>query len=72
MTATTTEAAGTTTFARGVHPHEYKELAESAAIEVLPTPAQVRIALLQHLGAPCEAVVNCGRIVNSIVSGPVV
>jgi len=55
MTATMTATAGSGTFARGVHPHEYKELAENAAIEVLPTPKQVRIALLQHLGAPCES-----------------
>ncbi len=41
---------------RGVHPPERKDLAERAPIEVLPTPAEVRIALLQHLGAPCEAV----------------
>ncbi len=44
------------TFARGVHPPERKRLAERAPIEVLPAPAEVRIALLQHLGAPCEAV----------------
>lgn len=46
------------TFARGVHPAECKQLAEEAPIEVLPTPKQVRIALLQHLGAPCEASVK--------------
>ena len=45
------------TFLYGVHPAEYKELAEDAPIEVLPTPAEVRIALQQHLGAPCKAVV---------------
>jgi len=41
-----------------VHPPERKELAERAPIEVLPTPAEVRLALLQHLGAPCEAAVK--------------
>jgi electron transport complex protein RnfC len=45
-------------FVGGVHPPEEKELAGHAAIEVLPTPKGVRIALQQHLGAPCEAVVK--------------
>lgn len=52
----TTSATARGTFARGVHPPERKDLTERAPIEVLPTPAEVRIALLQHLGAPCEAV----------------
>ncbi len=42
----------------GVHPPERKHLAAAAPIEVLPTPEVVRIALAQHLGAPCEAVVK--------------
>jgi len=46
------------TFPGGVHPPEEKHLAKEAAIEVLPTPDQVRIPLLQHLGAPCEATVK--------------
>jgi len=46
------------TFARGVHPGDQKQFAADKAIEVLPTPAEVRIALLQHLGAPCEAAVK--------------
>ncbi len=52
----TSVAAAKGTFAGGVHPPERKHLAERAPIEVLPTPAEVRIALLQHLGAPCEPV----------------
>jgi electron transport complex protein RnfC len=40
------------TFARGIHPAENKELAEDAAITVLPTPESVRIPVIQHLGAP--------------------
>lgn len=55
---TTQAMTGKGTFAHGVHPPQRKGLAADAAIEVLPTPAQVRIALLQHLGAPCEAVVK--------------
>ena len=46
------------TFARGVHPADCKQLAAEAAVEVLPAPSEVRIALQQHLGAPCEAVVK--------------
>ena len=42
------------TFRRGVHPAEEKELAAESAIEVLATPKQVQIPLLQHLGAPCR------------------
>ena len=41
-------------FARGVHPPDNKQFAADAAIEILPSPPEVRIALLQHLGAPCE------------------
>ena len=46
------------TFPNGVHPPEYKELAQEAAIEVVPTPAQVQLPLSQHIGAPCEPVVK--------------
>ncbi len=46
------------TFVGGIHPPEQKGLAAAAAIEVLPTPKGVRIALQQHLGAPCISVVK--------------
>lgn len=46
------------TFSGGVHPPERKAAARDKAIEVLPTPKSVRIALLQHTGAPCEAIVK--------------
>ena len=48
----------TRTFPRGVHPPEGKSFAENAAIEVLTTPATVKIPLLQHIGAPCTATVK--------------
>jgi electron transport complex protein RnfC len=54
MTATKTRAARSGTFAHGVHPQDQKHLAAEMAIEVLPAPKEVRIPLLQHLGAPCE------------------
>ncbi|HQN39577.1 MAG TPA: electron transport complex subunit RsxC [Thermoanaerobaculia bacterium] len=45
------------TFPHGVHPPEEKQFARDVPIEVVPTPAAVAIPLLQHLGAPCQAVV---------------
>lgn len=45
-------------FAGGIHPPEGKLLSAEAAVEVLPTPEQVRIPLLQHLGAPCQPTVK--------------
>jgi electron transport complex protein RnfC len=48
----------TCTFPRGVHPPEGKEFAEDAAIEVLPTPSDIKVPLLQHIGAPCDATVK--------------
>lgn len=45
-------------FPRGIHPYEGKELSADAAIEVVDTPAEVAVPLLQHTGAPCESVVK--------------
>ncbi|UCH36274.1 MAG: electron transport complex subunit RsxC, partial [Armatimonadota bacterium] len=45
-------------FAGGAHPPERKHFTAEAPIEVLPMPAEVRIPLLQHLGAPCQAIVD--------------
>ncbi len=56
MTATLDSSTDKKTFAHGVHPPEHKELAAGAAIEVLPTPKELRIPVLQHLGAPCEVI----------------
>ncbi|NLE37799.1 MAG: electron transport complex subunit RsxC, partial [Pirellulaceae bacterium] len=59
---------------------EHKSLASDQAIEVFPSPAEVRIALLHHLGAPCEPTrktrdeVNVGDVVGEaagFVSAPV-
>lgn len=55
MIAVETQATGTGDFARGIHPPDRKEFATNVAIEVLPTPAQVMIPLLQHIGAPNQA-----------------
>ena len=60
MTATVAEnrttSRGRATFPKGVHPAERKHFAAEAAIEVLPPPREVRIPLLQHLGAPCSPI----------------
>jgi electron transport complex protein RnfC len=53
--ATATPTSGRRTFKHGIHPPERKGLAADAAIEVLPTPKQVKIPMLQHIGAPCTA-----------------
>jgi len=57
MTAST-ELRGSGTFHRGVHPADHKEFARDAAVEVFPTPKKVTIPLVQHLGAPAEALVK--------------
>ena len=43
---------------RGTHPPPYKDLAAHKKVEVLPAPPQVRIPLLQHIGAPCAVAVK--------------
>ena len=57
MTATA-RGAPQATFARGAHPPDRKALAAEAPIEVLPTPKAVKVPLVQHLGAPAQAVVK--------------
>lgn len=52
------------TFAGGIHPPDRKTATRDLPIEVLPTPKVVRIALLQHTGAPCEAVVESRQSVD--------
>ncbi|HZH93658.1 MAG TPA: electron transport complex subunit RsxC, partial [Tissierellaceae bacterium] len=51
---------GKLTFKGGVHVPEYKELAESKSIEVAESPQFAYIPLHQHIGAPCDPVVNVG------------
>lgn len=53
------------TFRGGVHPPEYKELAESKSIEVLPLPEEIIIPVQQHIGAPAEPLVEKGEEVKS-------
>jgi len=58
MSPSAPPAAGRGTFPRGVHPEDRKALSADAAIEVLPVPPEVRIPLVQHIGAPCEPAVK--------------
>ena len=44
-------------FRGGVHPPEQKGLAAGLPVEVIPNPDKVRLPLLQHLGAACEAAI---------------
>ncbi len=48
------------TFKGGVHVSHNKEFTEDKAIEVMEDPSIVYIPLQQHIGAPCEALVNVG------------
>lgn len=49
---------GPGTFAHGVHPPQCKDLADSAAIEIIPVPEKVVLPLLQHIGGPCVPLVK--------------
>ena len=84
MSATMSIPSGKGTFPRGIHPPERKQLNESAKIEVLPIPKQVKVPLLQHTGAPDEPVVkprtevafgemlgNSGAFVSAPVHSPI-
>ncbi|NLA05305.1 MAG: electron transport complex subunit RsxC [Firmicutes bacterium] len=70
----------TAMFKGGVHPEYRKELTASLAITALPIPEKVIIPLQQHIGAPCEPLVEVddsvkkGRAIGqseSFVSAPV-
>lgn len=53
------------TFAKGVHPAEFKSLSEDKPIEKMPLPSEVFIPLQQHIGAPCTPVVEKGQMVKT-------
>ena len=56
-------------FTGGIHPPSFKQLARDQPIEVVATPKQVRIPLLQHVGALCEPVVKSK---DDVVAGDLV
>ena len=49
------------TFRGGIHPPYHKELAAGAPIKEVNAPARVFIPLSQHIGAPCNCVVEIGQ-----------
>jgi electron transport complex protein RnfC len=51
-------------FHGGVHPHEYKELTEDLALEVMPLSAEMFVPLGQHLGKPANPLVKKGDYVR--------
>lgn len=61
------------TFRGGIHPPEFKELAEEKPIETMPPPKQVVIPLSQHTGAPAKPVVAVGDEVKAgtLIAEPV-
>ncbi len=71
MTTESKTYPGKGSFKRGLHPAEQKSLAADAPIEVVPTPANLLVPLLQHIGAPCEPAikareqVTAGQIIGS-------
>jgi len=53
------------TFKKGVHPDDYKSLTNSKSISEIPLPEEVFIPLQQHIGAPCQALVEKGAEVKT-------
>lgn len=51
---------GKLTFKGGVHVPEHKELTEHKSIEMAKSPQFAYIPIHQHIGAPCDAIVNVG------------
>ncbi|SLM30083.1 RnfC1 [Desulfamplus magnetovallimortis] len=60
---------GRGSFRHGVHPPDNKSYSAGAAIEVMPSPEQVVLPLLQHIGAPCQPAVKAKQ---QVVVGDVV
>ncbi|MFZ7128523.1 MAG: electron transport complex subunit RsxC [Desulfobacterales bacterium] len=58
MAATAVATAGKASFKHGVHPPERKQFSENAPIEVVPTPGEVLLPLLQNVGAPSIPIVK--------------
>ncbi len=47
-------------FRGGVHPAYHKQLTQAAPAVALPLPSELRVPLVQHLGAPARALVAVG------------
>jgi len=48
------------TFRGGIHPPEMKEATSEMPLKVAPVPDEVIIPLVQHIGAPCNPIVDKG------------
>ncbi len=55
----------TKSFKGGVHPAEQKALTENLAFEIMPTPKQIIVPILQHLGKPAKPLVKKGSEVKA-------
>ncbi len=53
------------TFRGGIHPPDKKELSAGAAITPASAPDRVVVPLSQHIGAPCQALVDIGAEVRA-------
>lgn len=49
---------GRGSFRHGVHPPDNKSYSAGAAVEVIPSPDEVVLPLIQHIGAPCQPAVK--------------
>lgn len=54
-----------TTFPGGIHPDDAKQLTADCAVEPVPVPKQLAILLSQHLGAPCQPLVEKRQTVRA-------
>ncbi len=63
MAVTAVASTGKGTFKHGVHPPERKQFSENAAIEIVPTPKEVILPLLQNVGAPSLPIVKAKDVV---------
>ncbi len=52
-------------FKGGIHPGHYKELTESVPVTIARFPQKVVIPLQQHIGAPCDPLVEVGDKVKA-------
>ena len=53
----------------GIHPHDNKEWSKNKAIEVLELPDEVKLPMVQHIGAPATPIVQKG---DKVLVGQVV
>ena len=53
----------------GIHPHDNKEWSKDKAIEVLELPDEVKLPMVQHIGAPATPIVQKG---DKVLVGQVV